>query len=164
MREVSYEDCWFNQYRTQTYLRIVESAWAPTNLAQILSGKVFKKTLDQTGKSRPQSNLDTLNCKTLTGKVPNHGEGSSVPLKYTGAIHTGMPMLTLEKYISICSCIYDFVFVFFSLLTMGIFTSIFLKSQSFLLLFHLLFRRLWKLLYQLKIYQQTVFNILINTN
>ena len=53
MREVSYEGCWFNQYRTQMYLRIVESAWAPTNVAQILSGKVCKKTLDKTGKSRP---------------------------------------------------------------------------------------------------------------
>ena len=131
MREVSYEGCWFNQYRTQMYLRIVESAWAPTNVAQILSGKVCKKTLDQTGKSRPQSNLDTLDCKTFTGKVPNHGEGSSVPLKYTGAIHTGMPMLTLEKYISICSCIYDFVFVFFFTINNGYIHKQFFKELVF---------------------------------
>ena len=48
-------------------------------------------------------------------KALNHDEGSSVPLKYPVAICTGIPkrtlgttLLTLDKYIFICSYIYLF--------------------------------------------------------
>ena len=49
--------------------------------------------------------LDTSNSKNSTGKAPNQGEYSSVPLSY---IYTAMPkknlgmiLVTLEKYIFI---------------------------------------------------------------
>ena len=36
-----------------------------------------------------------FNFKDLTDKVPNYGEGSSVPLKYTIAIYTSTPQKAL---------------------------------------------------------------------
>ena len=90
-----------------------------------------------------KADLDTLNSKTFTDKSPHQGEGSSVPLKYTVAIYTGMSKknsgydtVTLEKYIFICSCIYYFLFFF------PINNEYIHKSLCQLLLFHLLFREL----------------------
>ena len=59
--------------------------------------------------------LDTLNSKNSTGKAPNQGEYSSVPIKYTVAIYTAMPktnlgmiLVILEKYI-----FFNHVFIIF---------------------------------------------------
>ena len=41
------------------------------------------------------ADLDALNFKDFTNRAHNHGEGSSVPLKYTVAIYTGVPKSTL---------------------------------------------------------------------
>ena len=69
-----------------------------------------------------EANLDTLNSKTFSDKAPNYGEGSSVPLKCIVATYTRMSkrtlcttLLTLEKYVVICSCIYDFLFFLFTI-------------------------------------------------
>ena len=35
--------------------------------------------------------VDTLNSKNFTDKAPNHGQGTSVPLKCTVTIDTSMP-------------------------------------------------------------------------
>ena len=77
------------------------------------------------------ANLDTLYFKNYTGKAPDHGECSSDPFKYTVAIYTAIPpkilgttLLTLEKYIFICSFTYHFC-CFSSLSIMSIFRSVF---------------------------------------
>ena len=116
-------------------------------LSPNFSTRVCKKTLDQAGKD-----INTLNSKTFTDMSPNHNEFSSVPLKYTIAIYTGMPkktlvttLLILEKYIFICSCIYHFLLFFFSINNDHI-QKCFLKSLRLLLLVSLLFLEIMKVL------------------
>ena len=43
------------------------------------------------------SYLDTLSYTYFSDRIPNHGEGLSVSLRYTGDICTGMPKKTLGK-------------------------------------------------------------------
>ena len=91
--------------------------------AQKLNQNIVEQGLlkDQAGKHILRQSR-SLNSKNFIEKAPNHGEGSSVPLKYTVATYTGMPkitlgtaLLTLKKYIFIYSRISHFLLFFFTI-------------------------------------------------
>ena len=112
-----------------------------------------------------QANLDTFNSKNFTGDAPTMGRTlqyhiSTMQLYEPVCPDLSTTLLTPDKYIFICSCIYHFL-LFSSTVNNDYIRKCFLRNFCLLLLFHLLFQELWKLLYQLNIYQQQVFKIFI---
>ena len=69
-------------------------------------------------------NLDTLNSKHFISKAPNHGERSSVPLKYTVvAIYTAIPKIN-SRYDTV-----NPLEIYFYLLMNLLFFDVFLQFQ-----------------------------------